>query len=837
MQHIFKFILFIFCFFVWPSTLQAQNCFTPFEWIRPDTNNFYGNAGGVTHYNGYIYHLGKTLQKLDTLGNLIWEKPGQGNQLIVDNNGEIIITGYANQSSLQIDTHTFSFLQNDQFFIAKLDSSGDYLWSNVFSFGQYYSTNNVRICNDFANNIYLINATKGLLKLSPSGQTIWSKLINTIYDCDVKYSAIDSTIVIAGVDFSGISIVDSGLYIQKLNLDSNVLFTKRFGRNDIQATFHLQANPRLYINQSNGNIYISSNKWHYISTPSYLSSGLLKTCDVNGLNDSVVTYFNNAISELNGNNDSLIFINLDQGGGISSYCQKINKRNLIANTSINYCFYTIGYIASWNNSLYSKCYSTNHYFLAKIGIDHPTQIFFNNKNDTLCSQETYQNPLFINLPSNSFRYQWSPSNGVNDSTLRNPIFSTTSNTNFTLSIVDTFGNVLDSSMHVFVYPKINVNATISNAEICKGDSVKISINNLLQLYNSPEYTFPINSSISNFFYPNYSHSIIVSGKDSNSCIWTDFVHINVHQFTSTNIVVTPSNKHFCTGDTAIISTNNAYTTVWSGGIINALPFVPINTQTYTMQATDSLGCTFTDSVKLINSSDSFSNLITPSNDTAFCYINNYFLSTPITANNNVWRYDNIIVSSTANCFVPIGSNKHYVLTSTNSFGCKTMDSVLINNFPKAIPTIKKNNTMLFCTDSKYTNYEWYYGSTIIGFGPTVLFSNIGLYTLKVIDTNGCSGEKTITVSVASKLNDIQEIDLQIYPNPIAEDLLNIKMPIAGLKKINIYNATGAKMFELESENMYEQINTSRFANGVYFISITLNTGETIYRKVVKNSVQ
>jgi hypothetical protein len=831
----FKNAILIFGFLCCGLILQAQPCFTLFEWMKPDTNTT-SNNGAIAYHNGFVYNLGHTLQKLDTLGNLIWEKPAQGNRMQIDGNGEIIITGYAYAPNVLLDTVTLSFVPSDGYFLAKFDANGNYLWASKFSSttSQNYFREDINICTDFANNIYMIDNANGLLKLSPTGTIIWTKQVNSNNGCDVKYSVLDSTIVIGGIysNYNPINNIDSSFFIQKLDLASNIIFTKRFVRNDIYTYSYKVIKPRLYVNATSGQIFAASSRryWYCLIGDTY-EAGLLMQCNLNGLNDSIVTGYGDAISNIDGNNDSLIFVqHVDDGMGPSS--ASLQKRNTISNVQLDYCLTTEYNTAPVGNSLYIKCRYSNQPLLAKMGNGSIPLLFINNQKDTMCTGKNYANPILINANPNGYTYSWSPSQGVNDTTLRSPIFAPTFTTNYSLSIIDTMGLITNTNLQVLVYPKIIITASLSQSQICPGDSIQITGNGLPNFMSTNKYNFPVNSSISNFFKPAFSDIISLFAKDSNNCIWSDAVFVEVHTFNiNQSIIQVPNSREFCIGDTAMLTNTNGLSSIWSGGIINGVSFTPTASQTFTLQLIDTFGCAFKDSVSFVNRSDTAINNIFPGNDTALCNVNNYSLHTASTNNVLTWKYNNAIISSVNNCNVPIGSAGQFILVSTNGYGCKNQDSVFVQNNALPKPIIIKNNTHLICSDSTFSSYQWYFNNLLIGSSFSVAFSQVGIYKLIVKDSIGCTAANTIVVATPSNIINRFIDKINIYPNPITDGFTNIKLPFAGNKKIIIYNSYGQKMLEYFSGLQQEKINVKDLASGLYLLCIVLENGEIYKEKI------
>ncbi len=112
----------------------------------------------------------------------------------------------------------------------------------------------------------------------------------------------------------------------------------------------------------------------------------------------------------------------------------------------------------------------------------------------------------------------------------------------------------------------------------------------------------------------------------------------------------------------------------------------------------------------------------------------------------------------------------------------------------------------------------------IDFDNAPLFG-ISYYRLKQTDFDGNYSYSAV-VSVNFITNDF--IVESIYPNPSHNDL-NIQFNMTpNAAVISIYNTLGECLLNETSNSISVKINTSSFANGVYFISI--RNGETVFQE-------
>lgn len=104
----------------------------------------------------------------------------------------------------------------------------------------------------------------------------------------------------------------------------------------------------------------------------------------------------------------------------------------------------------------------------------------------------------------------------------------------------------------------------------------------------------------------------------------------------------------------------------------------------------------------------------------------------------------------------------------------------------------------------------------------------------VIITNGNCEELSNCIDlIHSDVEDIkQKMDVLVYPNPIKNELLTVKLlNYTSNYSINIYNLNGKELLSINKANGIAKIDISNFEAGVYLMS--LNNGEAkVFRKIV-----
>jgi Leucine-rich repeat (LRR) protein len=121
-------------------------------------------------------------------------------------------------------------------------------------------------------------------------------------------------------------------------------------------------------------------------------------------------------------------------------------------------------------------------------------------------------------------------------------------------------------------------------------------------------------------------------------------------------------------------------------------------------------------------------------------------------------------------------------------------------------------------------------------GNTLTLNQAGKVEIKAVQTGNNEYEPAetsiaITVDVATGIENVLKNAIQIYPNPIVQEL-NIKFEKNENRMIYIYDLSGHLMFQKESYSNSEKLNISTYKRGMYILKIQ-SESETINHKILK----
>jgi hypothetical protein len=217
--------------------------------------------------------------KLDGGGNLVWARAmgganrDEGIRIAVDNAGNVYTTGYFNGTAdfdPGPDAYNLTAVGQDDIFISKLDSSGNFVWAKAM--GGTNDESGSGIALDSAGNVYITGYFDGkvdfdpgpekyyltsaglddifISKLDSNGDFVWAKAMGGTSVDDGVDIAVDSTgnIYITGlftgtVDFDPgagtynlTAVGHHGIFVSKLDTAGNFVWAKAMGGQDYLST-------------------------------------------------------------------------------------------------------------------------------------------------------------------------------------------------------------------------------------------------------------------------------------------------------------------------------------------------------------------------------------------------------------------------------------------------------------------------------------------------------------------------------------------------------------------------------------------------------------------------
>lgn len=806
------------------NSLHAINI--PWQW----KHSFNAQIKVIEHHNNHIYTIGTfnnnafifggvnipnhggtdmLIMKWDSLGNLIWATSIWGSlqdlatSIKVNSNNELIVVGHTNSPTINVSGNTLTTAGDGDIFIAKYDLSGNYI--DAYIYNQTGNEQAVDMCVDHLNNIY-VASNSTIKKYTNAGTLAWQRNLQAK---NLHYSKIDSTVIAVGhftsiLSLGNLSITGSGadseIYAAKLTLDNIPTWLVNV-TNDPRSEFSM----RSCINEQSGILYIgytftSLTSGDYFRLMKISPSG---NVSYTGLSIFTMAASNNCLSM--SVNDSLIAFHLDfntpgEIGGIYIY----NTNNFSLINKYDY----INYYAVLNFRSVRSIYIVFHNGLGRL--NHFALGGSASQNIQICAGVQTTLTGTITGGEGPLIYSWLPTTGLNNTNSNSVIFTPMNNISYTLTVTDSAGQIARDTFNIVVdTPIIPQQITSQFPTFCKDSLLLFS--NMPFPVNWQKYLPPPNNIWQNMG-ASTDRFIYSPGKylytNSNTCgVFSDTIDV----VPIANVSAMASPAAVCVGNTAVLSGSGAFNYIWSGGVIDNVPFTPLTTQIYTVTGTDVNGCANMSAVQLIVNSlpvianlksvpsficdqgnavlslDTFNgdvlnwspNTFLNSSSGNYIQVNNIDTTTTYT----VTLTDSNNCTSTANITLPVyqpsASTSDTTLCSNqtpflwngqslqtsgvyvghrwNAHGCDSLCTLNLIINPSPIADITPGNDTTICAttdyiltaESGFANYEWKLNGSTISNTSSANISEVGthLATLTVTNNLCCSASDQVYVGV------------------------------------------------------------------------------------------
>jgi hypothetical protein len=252
----------------------------------------------------------------------------------------------------------------------------------------------------------------------------------------------------------------------------------------------------------------------------------------------------------------------------------------------------------------------------------------------------------------------------------------------------------------------------------------------------------------------------VTVTDINGCADTDEVDVTVNPVPVANA---GNDIEICEGTSVVYTATGGDTYIWSDGVIQNVPFVPVATHTYFVTVSYASGCSSTDDITVtVNSLP----IAEAGSDQVVCYGQSVTLTA---TGGDTYNWSGSVVQDVP--FIPVVTEVYFV-TVTNTAGCSSTDNVTVtvNDLPVVDAGVNQvityqTSTVLDATvtggSGSYT-YSWTPADSLIDatvVDPlTIDLDGTTMFTLLVTDdVTGCTNSDDIMVSIIGG-------PLQVFPD-------------------------------------------------------------------------
>lgn len=361
-----------------------------------------------------------------------------------------------------------------------------------------------------------------------------------------------------------------------------------------------------------------------------------------------------------------------------------------------------------------------------------------------CNGETIQ-LLGSTTATGNIVYTWSGPNGYS-SNLQNPTDATLPGT-YTL-VVSNGGTCTSPTVSTEVIFSPTPAAVASNTgPYCAGESMQLN-------GNTPNSGTVINYSWSG---PNgYTSNVQNPSGILEPGLYQLIVNIDGCSSipNSTNVIVNASpqptisgQSSFCTGNSTTLDAGSGYTNyIWSNSTTSQTLIVN-SSGTYHVTVTDNNSCTGSTSIT-VTETPSLSPVI--SGDLDFCEGGNTLLD----AGSGFTSYEWSTGATSQTITVSTGGNIGVLVTDASGCSGSTVVTTIVNQNP----TVTIGGSTTFCIGGStvldagagFASYVWNNNST----SQTITVSTPGVFSVDVIDNNGCAGSASVTIIESTSLSPV-----------------------------------------------------------------------------------
>lgn len=233
------------------------------------------------------------------------------------------------------------------------------------------------------------------------------------------------------------------------------------------------------------------------------------------------------------------------------------------------------------------------------------------------------------------------------------------------------------------------------------------------------------------------------------------------------------------------------------------------------------------------------------NDTTICDGDSVLLDAGVGMNAYLWSENNWTLQT-----LTVTEEGTYSVSVTDSVGCSAMASidVEIADAPTADYVFASGNgydyTFFVVNPANVGTYDWYFGDNnqLLNGGVSTnhTYGDTGTYDVTVFLNSeyGCgidSINQSVRVSYAVGIEDLNETDIQIYPNP-ATNLVVFDLGESNIKTISIHTLSGQLIENKEVSNQKQiRMDVSNWNNGVYILNlVSEQKASEVYRLIVNH---
>ena len=440
---------------------------------------------------------------------------------------------------------------------------------------------------------------------------------------------------------------------------------------------------------------------------------------------------------------------------------------------------------------------------------------------TLCTGSS----VILSVPTGYASYTWS--NGATT----NSIAANTSGS-YTVTVTNSDGcsaTASATSVTVNTSPTASITSTGTGA-ICAGGSETLSgptgMTSHQWYFGGNAISGATSASLTATTAGTYSLSVV----DGNGCSATSPLYTITTAANPFATIVNSGSALLCSGASTTLTAPtgmNGYT--WSTGDTTQ-SIVVSSAGSYTVTVVNAGGCSATSAATVISTSQIVAPAISVSGPLAFCAGGSVTLGLPMGYSAYGWNSGAISTQLVAT------QGGDYYATVTNSDGCTaSSDTVSVVVFATPLtPSISYTANDTLMTSSEVTGNQWYFNGNMMPgeTGQTLRPLNLGNYSVRVVDTNGCEGDMSAMQFYNSiGFEEALANQIRLFPNPTS-GAVTLELGAVKVASVRIYDARGRLLESVSSCPSNCRLELGSFEDGMYQLVVHTEEGITITKPVV-----
>lgn len=350
-------------------------------------------------------------------------------------------------------------------------------------------------------------------------------------------------------------------------------------------------------------------------------------------------------------------------------------------------------------------------------------------------------------------------------------------------------------------PALVAHTSFKDTSICQGDTVELQSHggdSLLGWLPTDSLLDPFSDTT--MAWPTQTTTFQVARIDSNGCFGVDTVRVELFQ---TNFTLATHDTSVCGGDSVLLLASGGISYQWSpanslsGASNDSAWAFPDTTTTYTVVITDSNGCVGTDTVRVVVNENGFG---TTFEDTTVCAGSGLVLSTTGGVSFSWSPAAGLPNPFSASTLAYIGVSTTYTVEITDSNGCKTLDSTVVNANINPFGAVFEDSSI--CVGDSLQLLTT--GGSLFVWTPFDSLDNPNYanpwawptvttdYVVGIFDSNGCTAIDTVHIVVIHPIDSIITNDTSFcYPDTLQILVIGFSnfqwTPAAGLSNPQAHN--------------------------------------------------